>query len=386
MKMRAGVLIFGFLVSSPLCAEDLTESFRHPDRKPGLYFVDANNGDRTTTSDPVAPLDSESIRQALDLETNEYAKIVLIGAPLLGPTKKVLADAARETLDSKGLKTEVVVMRHPHGFIEKAMNVLPRREDWERPEPSELKVSVWTQIVVGEAVTTAILLLPPLTQISKIDIGTTLNEFFTKISLPLHIGVPLVVLNYAHLTLFAVPARFWSNHNIRLSPQETLARQFLLSVFFSTNFYLVSRYPEIWEGLMNFSFANFGEASLTFLQTILPASIFNTLARTSVHKSIHLWEHKGANRKVARAYLEGAASWFIGIPYVLSTLPLFEPMIRAPLMDLNALHLYLLSVGVMGGGTWIALQPPKILKTCSGALRSMLHAVKNSSGLRRRRT
>lgn len=375
-------LVFS-LAAGPAWAPDDstgTRNIRLRERLPGLYLApqatsdDPERHNFSTTEEPLAPLDPDAIERFLQAHPAlEGYRIVLIGPPVRGEEAPRLKRETERVLDQMGIEAPVQVIRHPRTLREKLLNLLPRGEDYERPIPSEIKVAAW-KILLAESLSFAVLLVPPAIAASEADWGA-LGEVAKQIALPWNVAVPMVVLDVAHMIPLVTFRRALSNHNIRLTPLERFTRQFVLSLFFSFNFYVTSQWPRIADFVASLGDRPFSESGGLFLaaagkmlSVIVPASIFNMLSRTTVGTSLNIWEHRAPGRRFAVAVMEAITGLLIAPLYILSTMPVLEPMFRAAGMSLNAAHLGLLGLGVAGGVAWAGLERSKLRKWAGGAL------------------
>jgi len=363
-------LIFCF--SSLLCAADdqAGRNIRLRDRQAGLYLTPAVDPTRpeahnfTTTGDPLAPLDINAIAGYLTEhpELKDY-RIVIIGPAVGGDEASDFKSAAQRTLDEIGVDTDVQIIRHPKTLKEKILNLIPRREDYEAPIPAELRVA-GVKIVLAESLSFAVLLLPPILKIMEVEASQQIGEVLDQIRLPLSVALPMVVLDVANMVPLVSYRRALSNHNIRLNGPERFGRQFIMSMFFSFNFYITSQWPQIWQffetaGGENGMLLTALGATAKMLSIIVPASIFNMLSRTTVGTSLNIWEQRSENRRFWVAMMEAVTGLVIAPLYILSTMPVLEPVVSAGVMNLNAAHLGMLGMGAAGGVAWATLERDK---------------------------
>ncbi|PIR23972.1 MAG: hypothetical protein COV44_00080 [Deltaproteobacteria bacterium CG11_big_fil_rev_8_21_14_0_20_45_16] len=355
--------LFIFVNILGLQAQGLEENIRFRGRAPGLYLSEAESlanpetSDFTTTREPLAPLSVEGIRQFFESKPDLSGKqIVLIGAPILGDLARDYQALAEDQI-SLFYRKEVAVtsIRHPSGLLEKSLNMLPRREDLAKPIPYEL-LMVAPKLVLDESLAWTLMLGPPIVTALSVSLPEGMAGLAGKVGMPLSVAVPMVVLDVAHVLPLILYRRFLSNHNLRLNTWERFGRQFALSLIFSIDFYLVSQWPQILEALKDPSLSASLSGLAKMISIAVPASIFNMLARTTVHSSINQFEQSGPARRRLATNLELLAGMLIAPTYIFSTLPLLKPVISLPLMDLNMAHLGLLALGGAGGVAWMGLE------------------------------
>ncbi len=383
-------LIFGLIfgpVQTSFAGDDAgSRNIRLRNRAPGLYLTpkaDAANEEAknfTTTEEPIAPLDLDGIQAFLasNPDLADY-RLVLIGPPVSGDQAAKFKSATEEVLQAAGITPDVEVIRHVTTLREKLTNLLPRREDYEKPIVSELKVAAF-KILVAESLSFTVLLAPPILKMNGIDMGTQVNELVNQIALPLGTAVAMSVLDVANMVPLISYRRALSNWNIRLSPSERFMRQFLMGMFFSFNFYMVSQFPQLSQYLSDPHLAaipaDLANAAMAMGSVIVPASVFNMLSRTTVGTSLNIWEQRGDGRRFYTSVMEALTGILIAPIYILSTMPVLDKVVHTPLLDLNAAHLGMLGIGTLGGIAWTSLERRTVaawfLKTtrkCSAAIK-----------------
>jgi hypothetical protein len=344
-------------------------NIRLGDRRAGLYLTPAPDKKNpevhnfTTTLEPLAPLDIDDIESYLrqNPELRDY-RAVLIGPAVSGGEAEHFREITQHVLDDLKMDTQVEIIRHPKTLREKLFNLIPRREDYESPIPAELKVAA-VKILVAESLSFTVLLLPPILLSTHADLSPAIAGIVNKIALPLGVAIPMVVLDIAHMVPLISFRRALSDHNIRLTPPERFARNFLMSTFFSFNFYVTSQWPAIWDYVNHAGGQGFGPSTVTalsasakMLSIIIPTSMFNMFTRTTVGTSLNIWEQRGENRRFTVAMLEAITGMVIAPIYILSTMPLLEPVVHTWLMNINSAHLGLLGIGTAGAVGWISLE------------------------------
>lgn len=381
----SGALLLAALVTHPAFAPDDSvgaRNIRLRERTPGLYLAPKESAEDpeahnfSTTLEPLADLDPTAIEKLLkDHPDLSGFRIVLVGPPVSGERAGTLKTETERVLSQIGVESQVQVIRHPHGLRERLLNLIPRREDFERPIPAEIKVAAW-KVILAESLSFAVLLVPPAIAASEADWGA-LGEVAKQIALPWNVAVPMVVLDIAQMIPLVTFRRTLSNHNIRLGPGERFARQFFMSMFFSFNFYMTSQWPRALEFLQRVTERPAAEsggllvsATGAMLSVIVPASIFNMLSRTTVGTSLNIWEHRAPGRRFAVAVLEAITGLLIAPLYILSTMPVLEPVFQAAGLNMNAAHLGLLGIGVAGGIAWAKLEYRRLKAWVGGAAKA----------------
>lgn len=359
-------------------AADGGNNIRLRDRQPGLYLAplpnpaDIEAENFTSTQAPLAPLDAEEIQKYI-AEHPELAdhKLVIIGPAVRGEQAADFKKAAEASLTAAGISAPVQIIRHPQTLREKIWNLWPRAEDYEKPSSAELKVMMF-KVTLAESLSFAVLLLPPIFKSYGIEIGPEIDKIVNQIALPMKVAVAMCVMDVANMVPLISFRRALSNHNIRLNPMERFLRQFLMSLFFSFNFYALSQSPAIaervadgslqgiWDYLSQTRFGDIGADGWSQISTvggvIVPASVLNMLARTTVGTSQNIWEQRAPNRRFMTAILEAVTGLVIAPAYILSTMPFLEPVVQTPVMDLNAAHLGMLGMGAAGAAAWLGLE------------------------------
>jgi hypothetical protein len=373
------VLIVG-LVFGPVSvsAADQDTNIRLRNRKPGLYVAplpDSANSEVenfTTSTDPLAPLSDVEIEKYISEHPElEGWKLVIIGPAVRGSQAGDFKKAAEAALQSAGTQAQVQIIRHPQGLRENLFNLYPRREDHEKPSVGELKVMGW-KVFLAESLSFTVLLVPAYLKASSTEISPWIDDLVAQIGLRTDVAWAMCVMDVANMVPLFSYRRALSNHNIRLNPYERFARQFILSMFFSFNFYALSQSPailnfigngsleSIWNYLTQSPFGEIGGDAVKHVSSVLgvivPASVLNTLARTTVGTSQNIWEQRQPNRRFVTAVVEALTGLVIGPSYILSTMPFLEPVVNTPIMDLNAAHLGLLGMGAAGAAAWIGLE------------------------------
>ncbi|MBY0370174.1 hypothetical protein K2X33_05770 [bacterium] len=363
-------LTFSLLLSSfPAFGNDGPlgpRNIRLGNRQDGLYLApeeskanpEAHNF--STTLQPLAPLSLEGIKQYLEErpELKGY-RVVLIGPPVSGDQASKFKEYTEKVLAAAGVEAPVQIIRHPKTLKEKLLNLLPRREDYEKPIPSELKVAIW-KILLAESLSFTVLLLPPVMQKYDLHITPEIDALAKQIAQPLGVGVAMCVLDIANMIPLISFRRALSNHNIRLNPTERFLRQLAMGMFFSFGFYAVSQSPQLYHYVGNLDVSQLPKDSLAagweMLKVIFPASVFNMLSRTTVGTSLNIWEQRSADRRFWTSVMEAVAGLVIAPVYILSTMPVLQPVVQTPIMDLNAAHLTMLGIGTVGAAAWAKLE------------------------------
>lgn len=381
-------LIFGPVAPSFAGDDKGSRNIRLRDREPGLYLtpkadpLDPEAENFSTTQEPVIPLDLEQIKAYL-IENPIVAnyKIALIGPALRGDQAEVFKKGTEEVLKKAGIETDVQVIRHPKTLLDKLTNIALRQEDYETPSSGELKVAAF-KIFAAESLSFAVLLIPPILLLNQVELNEQLKPIVEKIALPLGTAVAMSVLDVAHMVPLISYRRTLSNWNIRLSPTERFIRQFVMSMFFSFNFSMVSQAPQIWEYMREATLsaipADVLSGALKMGSVIVPASIFNMLSRTTVGTAQNIWEQREAGRRTLTSFIEALTGLVIAPVYILSTMPVLPTLTDLPLLDLNAAHWTMLGIGGAGGLAWAALEQQaitswfvKTAKSCGQALQRM---------------
>lgn len=368
------------LVLSPLSsvAADENSNIRLRNRTPGLYTAplpDPSNSEAenfTHSTEPLAPLSLEEIETYIK-EHPELAdsKLVIIGPAVRGSEAEDFRKAAEAGLKAAGVQTQVQIIRHPQGLRENLFNLYPRREDYEKPSAAELKVMGW-KVTLAESLAFTVLLVPAYLKASGAEISPWVDDLVQQIALRKDVAWAMCAMDVANMIPLISYRRALSNHNIRLNPYERFTRQFLMSLFFSFNFYQLGQSPatldwigngsleSIWSYLSQSPFGEIGGDALSavskVLGVIVPASVLNMLARTTVGTSQNIWEQRQPNRRFITAVVEAVTGLIIAPAYILSTMPFLKPVVNTPLMDLNAAHLGLLGMGAAGAAAWVGLE------------------------------
>jgi hypothetical protein len=379
-------LVFGPIQSS-LAGDDIgSRNIRLRNRTHGLYLTpkaDTANEEAknfTTTQEPVAPLDLEGIKSFLETNADLAGyRLVLIGPAVRGDQAETFKSTTEEILKASGIEPDVEVIRHPSNLREKLTNLLLRREDYEKPILSELKVAAF-KILVAESLSFTVLLAPPILKMNGVDMGPQINELVSQIALPMGTAVAMSVLDVANMVPLISYRRALSNWNIRLSPGERFMRQFLMGMFFSFNFYMVSQFPQIAQYLSDPHLAaipaDLANAALAMGSVIVPASIFNMLSRTTVGTSLNIWEQRKDGRRFYTSVMEALTGILIAPIYILSTMPVLDTVVQTPILNLNAAHLGMLGIGTVGAAAWTTLERRtvaawfvKTARKCSAAIK-----------------
>jgi hypothetical protein len=345
-------------------------NIRSRDRLAGYYLApkpDLAQPERenfSTTQLPVTPLSTAEFQTFLE-NSPELAnyRVVIIGPPVQGDQAEVLKTKTEELLSLAGISPDVQVIRHPRSLKEKLLNLLPRREDYEKPTHGELSVAAG-KILISESLSFAVLLLPPILKMSGTQMGETVDQIVHQIALPIGVATTLCVLDVVNMIPLVSFRRALSNHNIRLSTVERFLRTFFLSLFFSSTFYLTSQAPQLAAQISQTPLsslpADLAKGLLAAGAIILPSSIFNMLSRTTTTSAINEWEQSGPNRRFLASVFEAVTNILIAPIYILSTMPLLQTIAHVPLMELNAAHLAMLSVGAGGAAAWISVKKEKV--------------------------
>lgn len=374
----AGLFTFTSILSPVYGAEDAQgpRNIRLKTREAGLYLAPPESKEHpeaknfSTTVKPVAPLNMEEIQKYIleHPELKDY-RLVIIGPAVSGDQAEEYKRNTEAVLSAAQIPSEVQIIRHPQGLRENLLNLWPRREDYEKPIPSELKVAIW-KILAAEALSFTVLLAPPILQATGTSMGPEVDEIVKKIGLPMGVAVGMCVLDVANMIPLISFRRALSNHNIRLNPTERFMRQLALSLFFSFNFYAVANSPAAYEFVTQ---ANLQEwmhhlptASLDMLKVIFPASIFNMLSRTTVGTSLNIWEQRGQDRRFYTSLMEAITGILIAPVYILSTMKVLDPVVHTSVMDLNAAHLAMLGFGGAGALAWAKLEWESLAKWLTG--------------------
>jgi hypothetical protein len=220
------------------------------------------------------------------------------------------------------------------------------------------------KILISESLSFAVLLLPPILKMSGTQMGETVDQIVHQIALPIGVATTLCVLDVVNMIPLVSFRRALSNHNIRLSTVERFLRTFFLSLFFSSTFYLTSQAPQLAAQISQTPLsslpADLAKGLLAAGAIILPSSIFNMLSRTTTTSAINEWEQSGPNRRFLASVFEAVTNILIAPIYILSTMPLLQTIAHVPLMELNAAHLAMLSVGAGGAAAWISVKKEKV--------------------------
>ncbi len=333
----------------------------------------------STTLNPITTLNVEEI-QAYLASHPEVAgyKVIIIGPPVRGKEAGRFKALAEQTLQEAGITdSPVQIIRHPATLTEKLLNILPRKEDYEAPLKSELTVAAF-KIGIAESLSFTVLLAPPILQANGVELGSYIDSIVDKIALPMGTAVAMCVMDVANMIPLISFRRALSNHNIRLTPFGRFMRQFILSMYFSFGFYTLSQNGAIIETISTTPLLELPGQAMTagweMLKVIIPASIFNMGARTTVGTSLNIWEHGAEGRRFWTSVMEAVTGILIAPVYILSTMPVLSPVIETPIMDLNAAHLTMLGIGTAGGVAWGKMASPtfnKVLGTCATLLKNL---------------
>ncbi len=362
------------LGGSPLIGADGPDlgqrNIRLSERVPGIYLAPKIDPAKpeienfSTTAEPLAPLTLEGLEGFLSNNPalRDY-KIVIIGPAVSGTEAEEFRSRTEEVLQLAGITPDVQVIRHPKTLKEKLLNLFPRREDYEKPTPGELGVAAG-KILIAESLSFAVLLVPAVLKQNGIHVNEAVDSLVDQIALPMGVGVAMCVLDVANMIPLVSFRRALSNHNIRLSAVEKFLRQFLMGVFFSFNFNLVSQSPQIAEYVSQANIESIPKDLVAsagkMAAVVIPASVFNMFSRTTISASLNTWEQSSENRRFYTSILEAVTNILIAPVYILSTMPVLQPLVNTPFMDLNAAHLTMLGMGVAGGAAWSSLERDKL--------------------------
>lgn len=233
----------------------------------------------------VADLSEKSIREWLGTSPQlDGLTPVVVGLPIFGHERKQKLDEVKSIFNAHGIETKIKTIDHPEGIFEIIYYVLPRAEDWQKPQKAEILASLTSW---------------------SISSGVNLVVMFSTQKPGIAAGVFTANALQSAATTF--PAQFMRNYFSRSRNfSERVIKQIGLTVFFTVGLMLGSHIGA--DGLTGVVdvFSLSGGAELI---SKWPAILFQVAWRTPTENAIPNWtaiQTRKGHERMARAW----SSWY----------------------------------------------------------------------------